>query len=167
MSKSPASIGEKTLKSLQNWRELRLDVARVEHEQARTLTDARQQAVDTQQQKIDESNATMRAQLTENTVISVDALTRIRHFTLLTLDDLRQAQDSLQQARTEQNAAHAELVKKAADKRAVERLREKRKALSERDRSQREQKQMDDQAAVRYARELKEMQDSGNESSEG
>lgn len=150
VDKVPESADKKLL-SAQTWRTSRLEAARVQHAEASAVSESRQLVVDAEQRKIEDSHEIVRAQTSGNMVISVDALMQVRHFTCVTLEELRLAQKSLEDARNDLDAAHSELMKRMTDLRAVERVREKRKTLHAREEARREQRRLDDHGVVRHA----------------
>jgi flagellar export protein FliJ len=141
-------IGTK-LESLEKWRTSELDQAQIQHAQKRTAAARNEEAVESVRQVIDGSQNLAREQLAGNCILSVDSLTRLRHFTALKLDELQQAQSTLADSQREVADAKAVILEKFESLTVLERLRKRRTAQASKDDLRREQRQMDDQALLR------------------
>src|SRR5690348_12765014 len=127
------------LEKLEQWRNLELDRAQAEHTRKQTIAAQQARAVDSVQSVVVASQNQMREQIAENQIISADSLTRIRHFTSLQLDELKQAQCALEESRVAAANAHAAMQRKFEDVAVIERLRKRRGAKADKEQLRQEQ----------------------------
>jgi flagellar export protein FliJ len=137
------------LASLEKWRTSELDQAQIQHAQKQTVVARNEEAVKSVRQVIDGSQNLTREQVADNCIISVDSLTRLRHFTALKLGELQQAQSTLADSQREVAEAQAVILEKFESLTVLERLRKRRTTQANKDESRREQRQLDDQALLR------------------
>lgn len=145
---------DSTLETVEKWRNLQLERARLEHSERQRVVADRQESVDEVQASIDESQALARNQAQDAQLISPDTLTRIQAFTALQMRELERAADALKQSETQAAAAFAEVQNKFRALNVVEKLRERRAADNAREASRRSQANLDDQALTRGARTI-------------
>lgn len=141
--------GDTKLASLEKWRTSELDVAQVAHARKQATAAERERVVTGVQEVVIESQELARAQLAANRIISVDSLTRLRHYTTVQLSELEQAQTQLIASRRDVAKAHAVILKKFEDLTVIERLRKRRAAQADKEMLRREQRALDEQALMR------------------
>jgi flagellar export protein FliJ len=140
---------ESQLRSLERWRTSVLEQAQAKHARTLKIADQRQQTVKQVQEVIDDSHSLARSHMSPGSTLSIDALTRIRHFAVLRSDDLQQARASLALSKQEAARAHAEVCKRFEEVTVVERLRGRRTEEVSKELLRLEQKRLDEQAALR------------------
>lgn len=150
------SQGDPQLHSLERWRTSALEQAQTAHVKQRKVVDTRAKVVDRVQSIIDESQDLARSHMSIGRVLSVDSLTRIRHFAAVQSIELRQAAASLEQSKQEVAKAHTIVCKKFEELTVVERLRERRSVEAEKESLRKEQRRLDDQASLRVTRSFKD-----------
>jgi flagellar export protein FliJ len=143
---------EQKLKSLEKWRNLELDQAQAEHVKMLSKAAGNERALAAVRDTIADSQDRVRAETSDNRIISVDALTRLRHYTTVQTGELKKAQTSLEEAQREVATARKTLLKKHENVSVVERLRKRREVQAAKDGLRREQKRLDDQALLRVRR---------------
>src|SRR5262245_8300474 len=126
MKRTPAP--DRQIESLTKWRNSELDRARVQHAQKTALAAQGKQAVDAAQSCVAGALGLMREQMAESGVICSEALTRLRHYTVVQLDVLKQAQTYLAAIHREVAHARAVMLQRFEAVAAVERLQQKRQS---------------------------------------
>lgn len=145
---------DRQLHSLERWRASALEHAQTVHVQRRKVVDTRTHVVDQVQSTIDASQELARAQMSAGSVISVESLTRIRHFASVQSIELQQAAASLEESKQEVTQALTTLCKKFEELAVVERLRERRSDEAGKDLLRKEQRRLDDQASLKTTRSI-------------
>ena len=139
------------LRSLEKWRESLLEKAQADHVQKQKQVERSEHAVSQVRSTIDDSAELARSQMALGSVVSVDSLTRIRHFAAAKTIELEQAQETLEKSRAEAAETRILVCEKLQELAVVERLRARRSQQLQTENLRREQKGLDDQAILRIA----------------
>jgi flagellar export protein FliJ len=146
--------GDPQLHSLERWRTSALEHAQTEHAQRQRVADERAQVVDQVQSTIDASQDLARSHMTAGSVLSVESLTRIRHFATVQSIELQHAAASLEQSKQEAAMAQSQVCKKFEELTVVERLRERRSEQANKESLRKEQRHLDEHALLRTTRSM-------------
>ena len=139
------------LRSLQKWRESLLDDAQADHASKTKVAVQRAQEVSRVRANIDESQDLARSQLCIGHSLSIDSLTRIRHYMDLQSIELERAEASFEASQLIAAQARSILQKRHEEVKIVERLRERRSIEAKKNSLRNQQLVLDEQALMRAA----------------
>lgn len=149
--KNRDSKRKESLESLEKLRESELDHAQFVHAQKVAVATEKESALTNVRDALEGSREMARALTSDECVISVDALTRLRHFSAIQADELKNAERVFEQSQREVDDARALILAKYVDLTVLDRLRERRATQENRETSRVEQRQLDDQALIRLS----------------
>jgi flagellar export protein FliJ len=146
---------EPQLKTLERWRELELEQARVEHAAKLRAEAAQQELLGQAQKEFEDSQEFMRERLQAGP-LSAETLMRISRFAAVQSERVQEADTELESRRQQSQSAQSQVVSQFERLSVVEKLLERRGNQATVELARSEQKRLDDHALIHVSNRERE-----------